>query len=187
MCRHVVMKQDIDRSSKKSYLSTFVFDDLVIKKKFSLQSLQVCTKFRFAMLTSKTLARYNGKGTEKEATTIRTLCYHFDLSILEPTLSWWFEWRSQTVLVTSSWRALIFTLLDSLPPFHRSTYELWKALDFIIKMGRGKHKIIHLASGDGEFFVYSFDPGHYRIDQCCLPCPPKLAPRLVCIETCSLL
>lgn len=32
MCRHVVMKQDIDRSSKKSYLSTFVFDDLVIKK-----------------------------------------------------------------------------------------------------------------------------------------------------------
>lgn len=26
------MKQDIDRSSKKSYLSTFVFDDLVIKK-----------------------------------------------------------------------------------------------------------------------------------------------------------
>lgn len=54
-------------------------------------------------------------------------------------------------------------------------------------MGRGKHKIIHLASGDGEFFVYSFDPGHYRIDQCCLPCPPKLAPRLVCIETCSLL
>lgn len=54
-------------------------------------------------------------------------------------------------------------------------------------MGRGKHKIIQLASGDGEFFVYSFDPGHYRIDQCCLPCPPKLAPRLVCIETCSLL
>lgn len=54
-------------------------------------------------------------------------------------------------------------------------------------MGRGKHEIIHLASGDGEFFVYSFDPGHYRIDQCCLPCPPKLAPRLVCIETCSLL
>lgn len=54
-------------------------------------------------------------------------------------------------------------------------------------MGRGKHKIIHLASGDGEFFVYSFDSGHYRIDQCCLPCPPKLAPRLVCIETCSLL